>query len=70
VAVTILALGGSLCAQSPGLAAVPAALEGARHARVTTELYDIRELDREMYQPLAAAASGAAQGLQPVRWAQ
>jgi FMN reductase len=51
MAVTIVALGGSLGEQSTSLAAVHVALEGASAAGAKTELFDIRELNLPMYVP-------------------
>ena len=51
MAVTIVALGGSLGRQSTSLAAVRVALEGAAGAGAATELFDVRELDLPMYVP-------------------
>ena len=51
MAVTIVALGGSLGRQSTSLAAVRVALEGAAGAGAVTELFDVRELGLPMYVP-------------------
>jgi FMN reductase len=51
MAVTIVALGGSLAEQSTSLAAVRIALEGAAQAGAHTALYDVRQLDLPMYVP-------------------
>src|SRR3954447_10876194 len=51
MAVTIVALGGSLGRQSTSLAAVRVALEGAAGAGAATELFDVRELDLPMFVP-------------------
>jgi FMN reductase len=51
MAVTIVALGGSLGQQSTSLAALRVALQGAADAGARTELYDIRQLDLPMYVP-------------------
>ena len=59
MAVTIVALGGSLGNQSTSLAALRVALDGASEAGARTELYDIRELDLPMYVPHGATAPAA-----------
>jgi FMN reductase len=51
MAVTIIAVGGSLGQQSTSLAAVRVALEGAAESGATTELFDVRELALPMYVP-------------------
>jgi len=60
MAVTIVALGGSLTPESTSLAALRVALEGAAGAGARTELYDIRELDLPMYVSQAAEPPAAA----------
>jgi FMN reductase len=60
MAVTIVALGGSLAEHSTSLAAVRIALDGASQAGAHTELYDIRQLDLPMYVPEAANVPDAA----------
>jgi FMN reductase len=63
MAVNIVALGGSLAAQSTSLAAVRIALEGASQAGAHTELYDIRQLDLPMYAPGMSTVPEAARAL-------
>jgi len=60
MAVTIVALGGSLGQQSTSLAALRVALDGAAAAGAHVELYDIRQLDLPMYVPHAAEVPAAA----------
>src|SRR5262249_33468175 len=60
MAVTIIALGGSLGQQSTSLAAVRVALDGAREAGARTELFDVRELDVPMYTPQVTDVPAAA----------
>src|SRR4051794_36364025 len=60
MAVTIVALGGSLAPQSTSLAALGVALEGAADAGARTQLYDVRELDLPMYVPQGADPPAAA----------
>jgi FMN reductase len=63
MAVSIVALGGSLAAQSTSLAAVRIALEGASQAGAHTELYDVRQLDLPMYAPGVSTVPEAARAL-------
>jgi FMN reductase len=60
MAVTIVALGGSLAPQSTSLAAVTVALEGAAEVGAATELFDVRHLDLPMYVPGAEQVPDAA----------
>jgi FMN reductase len=59
MAVTIVALGGSLAAQSTSLAALRVAVEGASAAGARTQVYDVRELDLPMYVPDGTAPPAA-----------
>ena len=63
MAVTIVALGGSLGEQSTSLAAVRVALEGASAAGAHTQLFDIRELDLPLYAPHDGEPPASAQRL-------
>src|SRR3954449_7771793 len=60
MAVTIVALGGSLGQESTSLAAVRVALDGAADAGARTQLFDIRQLDLPMYVPHRKEAPDAA----------
>jgi NAD(P)H-dependent FMN reductase len=60
MAITIVALGGSLAKQSTSLAAVRIALEGASEAGAHIALYDVRQLDLPMYVPNATDVPDAA----------
>jgi FMN reductase len=60
MAVSIVALGGSLGQQSTSLAAVRVALQGAAEAGARTQLFDVRQLDVPMYVPHTTEVPAAA----------
>lgn len=53
--IKVVGIGGSLAAASSSLAALKIALEGAAEGGVSTELFDLRELELPMYAPNAPA---------------
>lgn len=50
----IVGLGGSLAAHSTSLAALRLTLDGAQAKGATTEVFNVRELDLPLYEPVAA----------------
>jgi len=61
--VRVVGLGGSLAAPSRSLAALQAALAGARESGAETELLDLRELQLPLYVPTESAVPAGARRL-------